>query len=71
MSFIVMPLPFPLSPLATPYDTEEEANAIAQSMVEKAPQQTVYVAELRTQFRGTVTVTSASAAIQPETFTRQ
>lgn len=66
MPYVVIPQPFPKSPLQTQFDTEHEANARAQSMIEQAPQQAIYVAELKTLYQGQVTVTSAPAVTQPK-----
>ncbi|WP_421526441.1 hypothetical protein [Pseudomonas yamanorum] len=54
MPYVVIPQPFPKSPLQTQFDTEDEANARAQAMIEQAPQQAVYVAELKTLYQGQV-----------------
>ncbi|EIY2512157.1 hypothetical protein ACR96V_31035 [Pseudomonas aeruginosa] len=66
MPFVVIPQPFPTSPLQTQFDTEDEANARAQAMVEASPKQPVYVAELRTLYQGSVTVSASPAVSQPK-----
>ncbi|MBI6911666.1 hypothetical protein [Pseudomonas palleroniana] len=66
MPFVVIPQPFPNSPLQTQFATEEEAGARAQQMVEQSPKQPVYVAELKTMYQGSVTVTTAAAVTQPQ-----
>lgn len=47
MPYVVIPQPFPNSPLQTQFATEDEANARAEQMVQQAPKQPVYVAELK------------------------
>jgi hypothetical protein len=66
MPFVVIPQPFPQSPLQTQFATEDEANARAEQMVQQAPKQPVYVAELKTMYQGSVTVTTAAAVTQPQ-----
>ncbi|KSE08824.1 hypothetical protein AO920_09145 [Pseudomonas aeruginosa] len=66
MPLVVIPHPFPASPLQTLFDSEDEANARAQVMVESSSKQPVPVAELRTLYQGSVNVSASPAVGQPK-----